>query len=519
MVWKLKYFIMIILVTTAVALLFSKSLSVPDIQNCVAVDRCPVIKPDYAGITIPPNIAPMNFAVLHKAKEYYVKIYCEDSRPIEIMSKSADIIIPPRNWHSLLSSNKNKSLYIDIYTKDESKQWSKFKTIINTIASDCIDSYISYRNIPPVHGTWDNMSIKQRNLTNFKTKTIITNNYFVKGCVNCHNFCCNGTEKMILAVRSDLFGSSTLLIDGEKVDNIGVKFTYSTWHPSGNVIAFSINKVGQFFNFSQEEVRNVVDLNSMLAYYNLKTKKIKTIPAFSKPDMLETYPTFSADGKYLYYSRAMRYWKDDETLPPNKYDQVRYSLMRVSYDLENDIWGEPEIIVSSDEVKMSVIQARISPDGHWLLFCMCDYGCFAVYRPSSDLYLIDIKKAEKTGEFKPAKISANSTKSESWHSFSSNSKWIAFSSKSLRTRLTVIKFCYLNDEGQTTKPFIMPQKKPNFYDSFTMTFSLPEFTTGPIEVGLENLGKVIRNAKKIPIDLPITMATPDKASLPWSQRE
>ena len=519
MAGKIKYFIITGLLTGVLVLLVSGGVSAPKIENCVLVDSRPVIKPDYAGVTIAPNIAPMNFAVQERAKEYYVKIHCENSPPIEIVSKSADIMIPQKSWHRLLSSNKNKSLYIDIYTKDESKQWRKFKTIVNTIAAEDIDTYIVYRNIAPTHGTWNKMSIRQRDLTNFKTKTIITNDYFVRGCVNCHTFCNNGTEKMTLAVRSRLFGSSTLLIDGKKVHNLGAKFTYSTWHPSGRIIAFSINKVGQFFNFSEDEVRNVVDLNSMLAYYNLKTRKIKTIPAFSKKEMLETYPAFSADGKYLYYSSALRYWTDDEELPPNRYDNVKYSLMRVSYDIEKDSWGQPEMVVSANKTKKSALEARISPDGRWLLFCMCDYGCFPVYRPSSDLYLIDLRKAEETGVFKPEKISANSDKSESWHSFSSNSKWIAFSTKSLRSRLTVTKFCYLDDKGQTSKPFIMPQKEPGFYDSFTMTFSVPEFTTTPIKVTGEKLGKVIRSARQIPVDLPITMATPGKETSPWNQRE
>jgi Tol biopolymer transport system component len=324
---------------------------------------------------------------------------------------------------------------------------------------------------------------------------------------------------MTLAVRSELFGSSTLLIDSEKVHNLSTKFTYSTWHPTGRIIVSSINKVGQFFNFSEDEVRNVVDLNSMLAYYNLKTGKIKTIPAFSKKDTLETYPAFSADGKYLYYSNAQRYWTDDEKLPPNRYDNLKYNLMRISYDIEKDVWGTPETIVSSEETQKSALEARTSPDGRWLLFCMCDYGCFPAYRPSSDLYLIDLKKAEQTGVFTPEKISANSDKSESWHSFSDNSRWIAFSSKSLRARLTVTKFCYLDDKGQTTKPFVMPQKNPGFYNSFTMTFSVPEFTTTPIKVTREKLGKAIRASRQIPIDLPTTMATPGKDSPPWSLRE
>ena len=365
------------------------------------------------------------------------------------------------------------------------------------------------------------MSINQRNLTNFKTSLILNNDYFERGCLNCHTFCSNNPDKMMLAIRSSKYKSSTILIEDDVVKKIGAKFTYSTWHPTGKLIVFSYNKVRQFFNTAEDEVRNVIDLDSMLAYYDLDKQIIKTIPAFTGKDVLETYPAFSHDGKYLYYCAAKKLWSDDDDkLPPDNYNKVRYDLVRISYDIEKDSWGLPETIVSSEKTKKSSLEPRISPDGRWLIFCMCDYGCFPVYRPSSDLYLIDLENAQKTGIFTPQKLSANSDQSESWHSFSANSKWLAFSSKALRPRLTVTQFSYIDQQGNSTKPFILPQKNPAFYDSFTMTFSVPELVTGPVKNTHEQLARVVRGSKKIAVDMPITMATPgkDKDSA-WQERE
>lgn len=516
----MKYLIAITILLSSLAILLTGAGDTSQPDDYELIDQSPSIKPDYADITIPPNIAPMNFSILHQGQKYYVKIYSDNTSPITLTSRSPDIIIPIKRWHKLLDTNKGKNLYIDIYIQTKNKVWQKFKTITNTIAPEPIDPYLVYRNIPPVHGQWYNMSINQRNLTNFKTSLVLNNDYFNKGCLNCHTFCSNNPDKMTLAIRSEKYGSSTILIEDDIVKKIGAKFTYSTWHPSGKLIVFSSNNVNQFFNTAEDEVRNVIDLDSMLAYYDLDKQVIKTIPAFSAKEVLETYPAFSPDGKYLYYCAAKKLWPVDAKLPPNNYDKVRYDLVRISCDIEKDSWGQPETIVSSEKTEKSSLEPRISPDGRWLVFCMCDYGCFPVYSPSSDLYLIDLKKVEKTGVFTPQKLSANSDQSESWHSFSSNSKWLAFSSKALRSRLTVTQFSYIDQQGNSTKPFILPQKNPAFYDSFTMTFSFPELVTGPVKKTHEQIARVLRGSNKIEADMPITMATPGKGqSSAWLQRE
>ena len=45
----------------------------------------------------------------------------------------------------------------------------------------------------------------------------------------------------------------------------------------------------------------------------------------------------------------------------------------------------------------------------------------------------------------------------------------------------------------------MPQNEPIFYDSFTLTFSVPEFSTTAMKVTPEKLDRTIRNAKKYPL--------------------
>jgi hypothetical protein len=495
------------------------------IKEYNSIDRPAKIQPVYANSVIPPNIAPVNFVIQEKGAGYFVKISSEEGKPIEILSSRPVILIPKKAWHELLDLNRGRQLKMDIYVKSEihtstSKkeniEWSRFQTLAVRIAREDIDSFLVYRKIHPAQGTWRNMGIYQRNLTSFDESTILNNGYFKNGCVNCHTFCQNRAEKMLIGIRSKDYGSSALLVEGDEVHKIGTKFGYTCWHPSGKVAAFSVNKVRQFFHSAANEVREVIDLDSLMAYYLVDSITVKTTAVLAQKNRLETYPTWSADGRYLYFCSAPLTWSDRDVVPES-YDQIKYDLVRASYDIDSDQWGPLESVLTAQDTGLSILLPRVSPDGRWLLFCMCDYGCFPVYRQSSDLYLMDLEAARQTGEYEYRRLDINSDKSESWHCFSSNSRWIAFSSKRDGGVFTRIYIAYIDTDGKVHKPIRLPQKNPAYYDSCLWTYSFPELITEPVRVTKEKLGKVVRSSEEISIQMPVTMATPKAGKLPDQQ--
>ena len=494
------------------------------IQNYNSVVRAPGIYPEYYDTVIPPNIAPLNFLVREDGSRYFVKIYSKEGNPIEVSSRSGKIIIPEAPWHKLLNLNRGRQLSFDVYVKTGVGRWNRFHTITNKIAGEDIDPFLVYRRIHPAHSTWGKMGVYQRNLHNYSETLLLDNDYYAGGCLNCHTFCSNRTDKMLIGIRSFKYGGSALLVEDGDVRKIGTKFGYTSWHPSGRLAAYSINKIRMFYHSVRGEVRGVTDLDSLLAYYLVDSKTIKTSPQLSNKERLETYPTWSPDGRNLYFCSAPVLWSDRDTVPQENYDQVRYDLVRVSYDLDRDKWGELETVLSAKDTGLTILLPRISPDGRWMLFCMCDYGSFPVYHDSSDLYLIDLDAFEKTGNVKPQRLQINSGKSESWHSWSSNSRWIAFSSKRRSGVFTRSYLSYVDEDGKAYKPLVLPQKDPTYYDSCLWTYSVPELVTGPVRVTGEKLGRIVRGSQKISVHLPITMATPKPGVVPgsrqtWQERE
>jgi hypothetical protein len=479
----------------------------------ITVDKDIAIKPDYTGITIPPNIAPLNFVILEPGQGYFVKIYSARSKPVNISGKSGKIIIPLREWKALLEANRGEKLFFEIYVKNG--EWKKYRTIENYIVKENIDSYIAYRRIEPICVCWGPIGIYQRNLENYCESPIILNKTFSDECVNCHSFTANSPENMSIGIRSQEYGKSAICVHGGNIEKINTIFGYTAWHPSGRLAAYSFNKVWQFFHTAGMEIRDVVDLDSAIAYYNCDTKEAKTNAGLNDNNRLETYPCWTPDGKYLYFCSAPILWKNRDKVPPENYEKLKYDLRRISYDITTDTWGEPETVLSADTTGLSILEPRISPDGRFLLFSMCQYGCFPIYQPSSDLYIMNLE----TGVYR--KLDINSQYAESWHSWSSNSRWIAFSSKRAGGLFTRTYFSFIDEKGNASKAFIMPQKDPEFYDSCVETFSLPELIKSPVKVDYKELGRVVRSDKGINIVAPVKFAAPivdiNAPSSPWQQ--
>jgi hypothetical protein len=485
----------------------------PDVSPCEDVNRLPEIRPAFHDCVIPPNIAPLNLRIAEPGRRYFVKIYAAEGRAIEILSRSPVIHIPPAKWCHLLELNRGKTLAIDVFVESnpsggKAARWQQFRTLKNRIAAEDIDRFLVYRKIHPAHSAWRDIGIYQRDLSSFDESTVLSNGSFRQGCLNCHTFRANRTDTMLISFRGQECGVSAVIVDHGRAEKVNAKFGYTAWHPSGKLVTFANTAVALFLHAAAEEVRDVIDLDAFLAYYRLDRKTIETAPPLARKDRLETYPTWSPDGRHLYFCSAPLTWEKKNVIPEN-YRDVKYDLVRVAYDLENDRWGELETVLSAQKTGQSILLPRISPDGRWLLFCMCDYGCFPVYRKSSDLYLMDLNAAPVDGARPYRRLDINSEHSESWHSWSSNSRWIAFSSKRDNGVFTRIYLSHVAPNGTVSKPLLLPQKEPTFYDSCLNAYNVPELVIEPVPLTKERLARTVRSKEAISPQMPITMATPE----------
>jgi WD40 repeat protein len=465
------------------------------------------IHPDYSNTVIPPNIAPLNFSVQETAARYRVKIHSKRGKTIEIQSRKPKIEIPIYRWKRLLSANRGNPFYFDIYVQDKTGCWRRFETITNAIADTDIDNYLVYRKIR-LSVAWKDMGVYQRNLENYDESLILHNSSFGRGCINCHSFLNNSPDYMLAQIRSATHGTPMLMAQNGNVISVNTKtkFTpgkvgFTAWHPNGQVIAFSINKFEMFFHTAAIEVRDVFSHASDLALYLVDSNKIFSTGKITKPDRMETFPEFSPDGRYLYFCSAPQ-------LPVEDYRQVRCDLMRISYDCKSRKWGQLETVLSAHDVNGSITQPRFSPDGQFLLFNVSEYSAFPIHQAKSDLYLMEVETSSYH------KLPVSSERCDAWHGWSSNGRWIVFSSKRLTGRFARPFFSYIDQTGKVYKPFVLPQKDPTFYDSLLQVYNIPELVKGPIRIKAKQLSKAIFAYKHTPQTDVITGATPGRRVVP-----
>lgn len=471
-----------------------------DPDAAVAAGRPPSIAPDYIGVIVPPNIAPLNFRVKEDGTAYYLRISSAQGPPIEVADRAGRFRIPLAPWKALLSANLGQPLRFEVFARNAQGIWTRYDAIENTIAPEAVDGYLAFRRMVPWYVTYREMNIYQRCIENFKERALIKNTSVGKPghqCNNCHSFSANRPDAMTIHTRFPFLMAIARNGEVEAVDTRSelnaAPFAYAAWHPGGKFAVYSVNKIIQFFH-NVGDTRDIFDYVSDLLLYDFDSNTTTTWPAIASPDMLETFPTWSPDGRFLYFCRAASIPQEDF---PLHYREVKYDLVRIPFDPANRTWGEVETVLSASESGASAGLPRVSPDGRFVLFCLSAYGTFPLFHAESDLYLMNLESR------KYEKLSCNSDKSESWHEWSSNGRWIVFSTKRRDGLLTLPYLSYIDADGHAGKPFVLPQEDPGYYEQNPETYSAPVFTTGPVPYSEQSVADALcrkEKARKVEAD-------------------
>ena len=465
-------------------------------EEAQPVSRAPVLYPDYAETVIAPNIAPLNFKIKEPGVRFLARLAGEQGGSVDVSSRDGRIVWPAGAWKRVIAQNCGAAVSVTITVEEKDGAYRRFDAVRIDVAQEGVDRYVVYRLIPPVDHYSVLMGIYQRDLEGFSVRPVVENQNFSvgrDGCMNCHSFRRNRPDRMSLQVRSATFGRSMVVIkDGvpQRVDTSASGFSkspaaYQDWHPDGRHIAFSVNRVMPLEHTIGDH-RDAWDEDSDLAVYDTDTNQVSTTRDIADPDRRETWPSWSADGRTLYFCSSPQ-------VPMTELNHVRYDLMRISYDAATGAWGTREIVLSAADSGMGAAQPKESPDGRWLLFSLSHHGYSPVYQPTSDLYVIDLT----SGARQPL-TALNSSWSESWHSWSSNGRWIAFASSREGGVLSRIYLGYFDRNGRAHKPFVMPQEDPSFYESYTLTYNVPELIIEPVPVGPSQLGRAITAKAPLP---------------------
>lgn len=445
------------------------------------MDTKPCIWPDYTDVTVPPNIAPLNF--LMDGVDDVVALIGERTYG----GKDNKVQIDADEWHEMLASAKGKSLSVNVYAEKNGK-WLAYKPFAIHVAKEDIDPYISYRVLPPTFVGFDELVIRQRNLTNFEETDIYNNRQISKGlegqCINCHSYQNYGTSNMMFHLR--LQHPGTMIVRDGKLVFVNLKTAdmisaaaYNAWHPTLPIIAFSTDHTMQSFHTREISKVEVMESASDIVIYDVDRNRVQTVLCDSAE--MELFPSWSPDGKWLYYCSAHYEYKnkfeDTEELL-SQYKTLQYNLYRLSFDAATMTFGEPELIYDARAKNRSAVQPRISQDGRYVLFAEGPWGLFHIWHTSADVQMLDLEADESSLNLQRL----NSLWPESYPSFSSNDRWIMFESRRDDGNYTRTYFAYFDANGSLHKPFEVPAEDPEYFRLLLRSWSRPEFMKEPVRV-------------------------------------
>ncbi|MDD4115772.1 MAG: hypothetical protein PHG27_09310, partial [Massilibacteroides sp.] len=229
----------------------------------------------------------------------------------------------------------------------------------------------------------------------------------------------------------------------------------------------------------------VFDNTSDVVIYDVKKREIITDSLLLSPNNMETFPTFSPDGKRLFFCSA-------PVLPmPESFREVKYNLLSLTFDSQRRSFGSQiDTLYQARQTGRSAKFPRVSPDGRYLLYTVSDYGNFSIWHKDADLQMLDLASGNVD-----LLSGVNSDNVESYHSWSSNSRWFVFSSRRDDGLYTRLYICHVDEQGRTGKPFLLPQESVDYYDNLLFSFNVPELIKGRIKVDTHKLIEISKYGK------------------------
>ena len=442
-----------------------------------------VIYPDYKDVTIPANISPLNFRYAMADLKHVRTTFTLGDKSVTLKGVKAEWRL--KAWKAFLADAAGQTVTVQaeavVDGRKVSDQWSIF------VSEDPIDGWLTYRLIEPSYQMYNEVSIRERCVENYDETVICDYKHVDDACMNCHFHGQSRGDYSIFYIRGPK-GGSILNQNGKlrklalKADGMLSATVYGELHPAGRFGVFSTNIIWPSFHTEATARMEVFDSASDLTVADFENNRMINVPHVARGDKFETFPCFSADGKSVYYCVA------DSVALPEHVKECIYDLVRADFDPETGLIGEQvDTLWSGHANKGSVCHPKASPDGRWLMFTVADYGTFPLFHPECTLYLADLQ----SGEIRPLE-EIKGDKSDSYHSWSSDSRWFVFASKRGDGQYGKPYFCHLDENGNTTKPFVLPQKSSRFYLYNLKSFNVPDLGNASTGITVKDAARLFK---------------------------
>ncbi|HVN41949.1 MAG TPA: tetratricopeptide repeat protein, partial [Steroidobacteraceae bacterium] len=312
-------------------------------------------------------------------------------------------------------------------------------------------------------------------------------------CGNCHSFADNGStlgldvdygnDKGAYAVMSV---QKHMVMDDEKIitwndykreDGELTFGLLSRVSPTGRYVVSTVKDRSVFVAMPDIMISQLFfPIKGILVVYDRETKKYAALPGADDPQYVQSNAAWSPDGKEIVFARAKAYHAerleqqnsalvDEKDVPEFTVEKkpFRYDLYRIPF---NDGKGGTAVpLQGASDNGMSNYFPKYSPDGKWIVFCKAK--SYMLLQPDSELYIVPAKGGVAR------RLRYNTARMNSWHSWSSNSRWLVFSSK-VNTAYTQLFLTHIDEAGNDSPPVLLER-----FTAPDRAANIPEFVNLP----------------------------------------
>ena len=312
-------------------------------------------------------------------------------------------------------------------------------------------------------------------------------------CGNCHSFADNGSvlgldvdygndkgAYAIMPVSKHMVMNDEKIITWADYKRADGELTFgllSRVSPTGRYVISTVKDRSVFVALPDIMISQLFfPIKGILVVYDRETKTFAALPGADDPQYVQTNAVWSPDGKYIVFARAKAYYAkrleqqnsalvDEKDVPEFTVEKkpFLYDLYRIPFN--DGKGGTPEPLEGASGDGMSNFFPKYSPDGKWIIFCKAK--SYMLLQPDSELYIIPAAGGVAR------RLRYNTARMNSWHSWSSNSRWLVFSSK-VNTAYTQLFLTHIDENGNDSPPVLLER-----FTSPDRAANIPEFVKLP----------------------------------------
>jgi len=308
-------------------------------------------------------------------------------------------------------------------------------------------------------------------------------------CGNCHSFADNGSvlgldvdygndkgAYAIIPVSKHMVMDDAKIITWADYRREDGELTFgllSRVSPTGRYVISTVKDRSVFVAIPDIMISQLFfPIKGILVVYDRETKTYAALPGADDPQYVQTNAVWSPDGKEIVFARTTAYHAerldqqnsavvDEKDVPEFTVEKrpFKYDLYRIPFN--DGKGGTPEPLRGASGDGMSNFFPKYSPDGKWIVFCKAK--SYMLLQPDSELWIVPAAGGVAR------RLRYNTARMNSWHSWSSNSRWLVFSSK-VNTPYTQLFLTHIDDEGNDSPPVLLER-----FTSPDRAANIPEF--------------------------------------------